>query len=151
MSGWGRRARDCEGAVGIWEEDQNILEPGRGIARRREWWLTVVQCSWEANLTRVRSSHWRQLPHAGHRWGGAMGLKPACRESVLKGGENETAGKMPLRGSWLGRGVCNQGDTFYFFNYLFFYKKFIFLFIAVIKKIFFIQVWLISNVCQSLL
>lgn len=31
------------------------------------------------------------------RW--RMGLNPACRESVLQGGENETAGKTPLRGS----------------------------------------------------
>ena len=33
--------------------------------------------------------------------------------------------------------MCDQRDTFYFFNYLFFYKKFIFLSIAVIKKNFF--------------
>ena len=48
--------------------------------------------------------------------------------------------------------VCATKERlFIFFNYLFSYKKFIFLSVALIKKFFFIQVWLIYNVYQSLL
>lgn len=42
----------------------------------------------------MRSGHWLQLPHAGHNLGGAMGLKPACRESECEREVRiETAGK----------------------------------------------------------